>query len=152
MVNIVIVAALLSVTALAQSPMAGADMSKDSKTLSQLENAWNEAHVKGDAKALDELWDVDLVVTVPEMPRMTKTQSLAIWKSGKFKFERYQTSDVHIKVYGNAAVVIGRLQRTRAMGGRKVEDDWLFTKFYVRAKDSWQVVAFHASVAPQEKK
>lgn len=152
MVNIVIVAALLSVTALAQSPMAGADVSKDSKTLSQLENAWNEAHVKGDAKTLDELWDVDLVVTVPEMPRMTKTQSLAIWKSGKFKFERYQTSDVHIKIYGDAAVVTGRLQRTRTMGDRKVEDDWLFTKFYVRAKDSWQVVAFHASVAPQEKK
>jgi hypothetical protein len=152
MVNIVIAAALLSVAAIAQAQMAVADASKDSKTLSQLENAWNEAHVKGDAKALDELWAGDLVVTVPEMPRMTKTQSLAIWKSGKFKFERYQTSDVHIKVYGNAAVVIGRLQRTRAMGDRKVEDDWLFTKFYVRAKDSWQVVAFHASVAPQEKK
>lgn len=152
MVNIVIVAALLSVTALAQAPIAGADASKDSKTLSQLENAWNEAHVKGDAKALDELWADDLVVTVPEMPWMTKTQSLAIWKSGKFKFERYQTSDVHIKVYGDAAVVIGRLQRTRTMGDRKVEDDWLFTKFYVRAKDSWQVVAFHASVVPQEKK
>ena len=151
MVNIVIAAALLSVTAIAQAPMAVADASKDSKTLSQLENAWNKAHVKGDAKALDELWAGDLVVTVPEMPRMTKTQSLAIWKSGKFKFERYQTSDVHIKVYGNAAVVTGRLQRTRAMGDRKVEDDWLFTKFYVRAKDSWQVVAFHASVAPQEK-
>ena len=152
MVNIVIVAALLAVATLAQAPMANADASKDSKALSQLEGVWNEAHMKGDAKALDELWADDLVVTVPGMAPMTKTQSLAIWKSGKFKFERYQTSDVRIKVYGDAAVVTGHMQRARTMGDRKAEDDWLFTKFYVRAKGSWQVVAFHASVVPQENK
>ncbi|MBO0863217.1 MAG: nuclear transport factor 2 family protein [Chloracidobacterium sp.] len=150
--NIIIVAALLAVATFAQRPDGQRNASKDSKSLSQLEGVWNEAHVKGDAHTLDELWGDDLVVTVPGMPSMTKTQSLAIWKSGKFKFERYQTSDVRIKVYGDAAVVTGHMRRSRTMGDRKAEDDWLFTKFYMRAKGRWKVVAFHASTAPQENK
>jgi ketosteroid isomerase-like protein len=150
MINSVVV--LLAVATLTQAPKTDAAESKDSNALFRLEDVWNEAHVKGDGEALDRLWANDLVVTVPNMARMTKAQSLAVWKSGKFKFERYQSSDVHIKVYGDAAVVTGHLQRTRTIGTRKVEDDWLFTKVYVRAKDGWQVVAFHASATPQEKK
>jgi hypothetical protein len=42
----------------------------------------------------------------------------------------------------------GRLRRTRANNGRTFEDDWLFTKTYVREADGrWQVAAFHASNA-----
>lgn len=144
MVNILAIT-LLTIATLTQ------DTSADSKTLLQLEIVWNEAHLKGDTIALDKLWASDLVVTVPEMPQLNKTQSLAVWKSGKFKFTSYQTSKVKIKVYGDAAVVTGRLQRTRAIGDNQMADDWLFTKFYLRAKDGWQVVAFHASPAPPEK-
>jgi len=147
MVNIVVIT-LLTLATLTQ----GADASADSKALFQLEATWNEAHLKGDTAALDKLWASDLVVTVPEMPQLNKTQSLAIWKTGKFKFTSYQTSRVQIKVYGDAAVVTGRLQRTRARSDLKIADDWLFSKFYLRAKEGWQVVAFHASPAPPEKK
>jgi ketosteroid isomerase-like protein len=126
------------------------DTADDSKVLSRLEETWNEAHLKGDADALRKLWGKDLVVTVPNMPAFSREQSLAVWKSGKFKLERYETSDVRIRLYSDAAVVTGRLQRTRRMGDRKTDDDWLFTKTYVRTKDGWQVVAFHASDAPKK--
>jgi ketosteroid isomerase-like protein len=143
---------LLAVSALSQTPKAEAADSKDSEAMSRLEAVWNEAHMKGDAAALDRLWAGDLVVTVPGMPAMSKTQSLAVWKSGKFKFDRYESSDVKTKVFGDAAVATGRMQRARTFGDRKMEDDWLFTKVYVRDKDGWKVVAFHASQAPQGKK
>ncbi len=126
------------------------DTADDIKTLSRLEETWNEAHLKGDADTLRKLWGKDLVVTVPNMPAFSRDQSLAVWKSGKFKLARYETSDVRIRLYGDAAVVTGRLQRTRHMGDRKTDDDWLFTKTYVRTKDGWQVVAFHASEAPKK--
>lgn len=150
MINIVVV--LLAVAVHNQIPKAEAADSKDSEALSRLEAAWNEAHMKGDAAALDRLWAGDLVVTVPGMPAMTKAQSLGVWKSGKFKFDRYESSDVKTKVFGDAAVATGRMQRARTFGDRKMEDDWLFTKVYVRGKNGWQVVAFHASPAPQGKK
>ena len=117
----------------------------DAAELSRLEGEWNEAHVHGDAVALERLWDEDLVVAVPGMKVLTKADAVAVARSGRMKFERYLSSELRIRVYGDAAVVTGRLQRTRDRDGRLVNDDWQFTKVYVRRDGRWRVVAFHAS-------
>jgi uncharacterized protein (TIGR02246 family) len=145
-------AALLAVAAVAQNDPTPDPAAGDSKALSALEQTWNEAHLKGDTETLAKLWAKDLVVTVPNMPAFSRDQSLAVWKSGRFKFDRYETLDVRVRVFGDAAVVTGRLRRARSLGGRKVDEDWLFTKTYVRDKDGWRVVAFHASDAPKATK
>ena len=119
------------------------------KELTRLESVWNEAHEKGDASVLEKLWADDLEVTVPRMPVMSKSEVLGFARSGRMKFQRYQTFDLKVRVYGDAAVVSGRLQRTRTLGDKMVNDDWRFTKFYVRREGRWQVVAFHASEAAQ---
>jgi len=120
---------------------------RDVRELEQLEKVWNQAHERGDANALDALWADDLEVAVPRMPVMTKSEALRFARSGQMKFLRYTTSDILIRVYGNAAVVTGRLQRTRVMNGHETSDDWRFTKVYVREAQKWRVVAFHASEA-----
>jgi ketosteroid isomerase-like protein len=117
----------------------------DIKELTRLEQVWNDAHLRGDAKALDQLWAEDLFVTVPDMPVMNKEESLAIWKAGKMKFDIYKTSDLRIKVYGDSAVVTGQLVRIRDANSTKFEDDWRFTKVYVRRDGKWKVVAWHGS-------
>ena len=121
----------------------------DVKELIRLESVWNEAHQKGDASALEKLWGDDLEVTVPKMPVMSKPDVLGFARSGRMKFQRYQTSDLKVRVYGDAAVVSGRLQRTRTLNDKMVNDDWRFTKLYIRREGRWQVVAFHASEAAQ---
>jgi len=121
----------------------------DARELVRLESVWNEAHEKGDATVLEKLWADDLEVTVPRMPVMSKSEVLGFARSGRMKFQRYQTFDLKVRVYGDAAVVSGRLQRTRTLGDKMVNDDWRFTKFYVRREGRWQVVAFHASEAAQ---
>ena len=118
---------------------------RDLKELSRLETVWNDAHLRGDAGALDRLWADDLVVTVPDMPVMDKSESLAFMRSGKMKFHRYQTSDLRTRVYGDAAVVTGQLERVRDAANKGFEDDWRFTKVYVRRNGRWQVVAWHGS-------
>jgi hypothetical protein len=115
--------------------------------LSQLERIWNEAHVAGNADVLERLSADDVVVTVSGMQPMTKSEAFAVLRSGRMKFQRYQTSDTRIRMYGDAAVVTGRLQRTRTMGDRIVEDDWQFTKVYTHVSGAWKVVSFHASPA-----
>ena len=119
----------------------------DLKELHRLEVVWNEAHVKGDADALDKLWSNDLIVTVASMPIMSKTDSLAMVRSGRMPFVRYETSDLHVSPLGTAAVVTGRVQRVRSMGGKEVADDWRFTKVYAMSQGRWQVIAWHASPA-----
>ncbi len=117
----------------------------DHAELMRLETVWNEAHLRSDADALDRLWADDLNVAVPKMPVLNKAGALRFARSGRMKFQRYETSQLKIRLYDNAAVVTGQLLRTRLVNGQVFDDDWRFTKVYVRHGEQWQVVAFHAS-------
>jgi hypothetical protein len=139
------VAALILITwslpALANKPQESADIAE----LSKLEQVWNDAYVHSNVEPLEQLLADDLVVTMTDMAVLTKAQSIGLLRSGHLKFPRYETSDIRIRVYNDAAVVTGRLQRTRMVNGNSVADDWRFTKVYVRRSGKWQVVAWHAS-------
>ena len=139
-VGICIVAAGLIQVSEAKSPE-----SADEAEFTRLEAVWNNAHLQGDADALDRLWADDLIVTVPKMPVMTRPDAVAFARSGRMKFLRYETSDLRTRVYGDAAVVTGRLQRTRNVNGKEMSDDWRFIKVYIRRAGRWQVVAWQAS-------
>jgi ketosteroid isomerase-like protein len=141
------VIAWIAATILVQQPRNESQESAHTKELFRLENVWNEAYVRGDANALDSLWADDFVATVPNMTPMTKAETIGIWRSGRMKFLHYETSDLRVRVYGDAAVVTGRVHRIRNLGGRDVDDHWRFTKVYVHRAGRWQVVAWHASTA-----
>ena len=128
-----------------QTSVAKPDDSADVQELKRLEKVWNDAYVRADADALEQLCANDLVVTMTDMVVLNKRSSIAILRSGKVKFERYETSDLGTHVYDRAAVVTGRLQRTRSVQGREVNDEWRFTKVYIRRGGKWLVVAWHAS-------
>lgn len=137
---IVILALTIPLSAFGQTPR-----DADVKELQRLETVWNEAHERGDSDALAALWADDLEVAVPKMPVMGKPEVLAFARSGRMKFLHYATSDVRVRVYGDAAVVTGRLERTRTLNGNELSDDWRFTKTYMRQGGKWRVVSFHAS-------
>jgi ketosteroid isomerase-like protein len=134
---------VMTSAALQDRPSAGGDDAV--ATLTQLEATWNQAHLQLDPAPLSAIFADDASVVVPGMPPMTKDQALGFLRSGRMKFDRYETSDIHVRPYGDAAVVTGRLQRSRTVNAQKVDDDWRFTKTYIRQGGTWKVVAFHAS-------
>jgi len=142
-VHTLIIAMLL----LQQTPSPSKDV-LDLKELYRLETVWNDAHIKADVNELDRLWADDLVVTVASMPVMTKTEALAVVRSNRMPFSKYETSELTVRRFGNSAVVTGRLLRERAMNGKAITDNCRFTKTYVMVEDRWRVVAWHASPAP----
>jgi len=115
--------------------------------IARLESLWNDAQVRGDADLLERVSADDLVVTVPAMRPFTKVEAFAVLRTGHMKITRYDTSDVRIRTDGDAAVVTGRMQRSRVFGERTIDEDWRFTKVYVREARGWKVVSFHASPA-----
>ena len=148
----VIIAAMLAVFVALLALFQSAAISKDAadlKELYRLEEVWNEAHVKGDAGTLDRLWANDLIVTIAAMPLMTKAEALAMVRSNKMPFTKYETSELRVKRLGESALVTGRLQRERVMAGKTITDNWRFTKVYAISGGRWQVIAWHASPAPQ---
>ena len=117
--------------------------------LAALEAAWNTAHLAGDAAALDRLWADDLVVFVPGMRPLTKSEALAVVKNGAITFSRFESSDVRARVSGDVAIATGRLQRTRNAGGRAASDDWRFRKVYRREASGWRVISYQAWELPK---
>lgn len=114
----------------------------------ELEAAWNQAHLRGDAEVLDRLWAPEISVIVPGMQPFRKPDLLQMWRSVKVTFTRYETSDVAVRSTGGTAVVTGRLRRSRDFGGQARDEDWLFTKTYARVDGQWKVLAYHASPTP----
>ena len=141
--------ALLFIVAFSFNSFAPAQTT-DEAELTRLEKLWNDSHLKGDADALAQLWDDDLSVIVPKMRPIDKNGGLAMLRSGRFKFTRYETSDLSTRFYGNAAIVTGRVQRTRKMGEREMQDDWHFSKVYIRRNKEWRVVLWQASDEPAQ--
>ena len=135
----------LVAVALLQVPAGNAPADADVTTLTRLETEWNAAHLRGDAAALEQLFGEDVVVLVPGMRVMTKADAVGMFTSGRMKFDRYETSETTFRVYDATAIVTGRLRRTRVVAGATVDDDWRFTKVYLRRAGRWQVVSFHAS-------
>ena len=146
--SIILVLVSVALAATAKNPPQSTRDS-DAHELERLEKVWNEAHEHVDAAPLEKSGADDLEVDVPRMPVLTKTDALSFARSGRMKFLRYSTSDIRIRVYGDAAVVTGRLQRTRLVKGQETSDDWRFTKIYIREAQEWRVVSFHASETAQ---
>ena len=144
-----ILSVVISALALPIRSSAQSNRDADVHELERLETVWNEAHEHGDADALEKLWADDMEVAVPKMPVLTRADALKFARSGRMKFLSYRTSDVRVRVYDNAAVVTGRMQRRRSMNGKEISDDWRFTKTYVREAGQWRVVSLHASEAAQ---
>ena len=140
--NGILVPALTLALAQSIAPTLAGD---DASEFLRLEQVWNEAHLKGDANVLDRLWLEDIVVIVPKMAPFDRAAALGVMRSGRMKFERYSTSEIKVRMYQDAAVVTGRLQRSRIRDGRSVDDDWRFTKVYLRRENAWKVASFHAS-------
>jgi ketosteroid isomerase-like protein len=116
--------------------------------LMELEKVWNQAHLRGDAAALDQLWADDFEVIVPKMAEMKKSDVLAFVRSGRMKFQTYETSGIQMRMYGDTAIVTGRMKRVRTLQEQSITDNWQFSKIYRRKDGRWQVIQFQASDAP----
>src|SRR5438270_13844583 len=116
--------------------------------LLRLEQVWNEAHLRGNADTLDTLWDDQIAVVVPKMQLIDKRGGLEMFRASKMKFLRYETSDLTVREYADTAIVTGRVLRTRKMNDRELQDDWRFTKVYLRRDGHWRVILWQASDWP----
>jgi ketosteroid isomerase-like protein len=113
-----------------------------------LEKVWNEAHLRGDAATLDQLWADDFELIVPKMTEMKESEVLAFARSGRMKFQTYETSDIEVRTYGDIAIVTGKMKRVRTLREQAITDSWQFSKTYRRKDGRWQVIHFQASDAP----
>src|SRR4051812_8561416 len=123
-----LLAALLAVTVPAPVWAADADEEAILRPSQQLTGAL----VKGDVSSFESLLADDWLVITSDGHVVGKAQRLRELKSGDFKVEAIDKSEVKVRVYGDAAVVTGRERDKLTYRGRDVGGDFRFTEVYAR--------------------
>ena len=119
-------------------------------TLMQMEKDWNQAFVKGDPAVVERMEAADFVGTAPDGKVGDKAQDVSDVKTGKMKAEGVDPDDMKVHVYGNVAVVTGRVTvKGGQYGGQDISGQYRFTDTWVKNKGRWQVAASQATAIRQ---
>jgi hypothetical protein len=125
----------------AQAPHATATNSK----LIALENAWNQAQVHHDAKALESLVGDRFIYTDTDGSVMNKAQFLADAKDLTYNATSATNDNVKIDLYENTAVVSGRYHTKGTFKGKAFDHYGRFTDTWIYLNGEWQCVASHTT-------
>jgi len=107
---------------------------------------FNEAAHKGDPATLDKLLGADLIYAHSSALIENKAQCIAALVKGKPDFQ--MAPEVHVKLYGNTAIVHSKMTANVVQNGtpNKIQLDLL--QVWVKTKNSWQMVARHTTRLP----
>jgi ketosteroid isomerase-like protein len=121
------------------------DVAQLSKQLMVLEERRGAALVARDRSQLEALFTPDLVHIHSTGLQMNKTE-LIDYVMNVLEFLSVTRSDVKIKVYGDVAVMSGRMRNTmrRADKPEPITADALVTQVWVLEQGSWRQSHFHA--------
>ena len=115
-----------------------------------LMNDWMNAEVKADMAFLDRFIAEDCVITDPAGAVWTKAQFLAGLKSGEGAVISYVLDNMKARVYGDAAVVTGRMTSKQTFKGQDISGSYQCTDTLIKKEGRWQCVAIHLSMIPQK--
>ena len=112
-------------------------------TLVQIEHQWTDAAVKGDVAAFGRFIADDWILTYSDGSLVTKAMALADLKEGALRIESYRLDDISVRVYGDAAIIIGMITERSKFREKDTSGKRRFTDVFVKRDGRWQVVASH---------
>jgi ketosteroid isomerase-like protein len=129
--------------------MAGAqtnDVATDASKLIALENAWNQAQLHHDAKALNNLVSDAFVYTDYDGTVMNKAQFLADLKDPDYRASLIANEEARVISYPNVAIVIGTYHTKGIYKRQPFEHYGRFTDTWIYQNNKWQCVASHTNL------
>jgi len=118
--------------------------------LIKLVNDWMDAEVKADMAFLDQFIAEGCVITDPVGAVWTKAQFLSGLKSGEGAVISAVLDNVKARVYGDAAVVTGRMTARQTLKGQDISGSYQCTDTLIKKAGRWQCVAIHISRIAQK--
>ena len=108
--------------------------------LLRLEDEFAQAVASNDANALDGLLADDWVIVDPDGSITDKAPFLGVIKSGVLSHELMETTDLRVRLYGNAAVVTGLTATKGKFMGQDFASCERATDIFVKQTDRWLCV------------
>ena len=113
-------------------------------------NDWMNAEVKADMTYLDRFLAEDWQATDPAGNVWNKTQFLGGLKSGEGAVMSFALDNMKVRIYGDAAVVTGRMTATQKFQEKDISGQYQCTDVFIKKEGRWQCVATHLSMLPQK--
>lgn len=106
------------------------------------------AHLTLDLAALDRLFHRDYAIVQPDGTTETRAEVLASFAAGERHWDPAEVDQLHVRRYGDDAVVIGRWRATGH--NRQIPFDYAarFLSLWINEAGRWQNVAYHSTEIP----
>ena len=140
------VAGLVLATALLAAQNDSLDTATTSRLIA-LENAWNQAQLHHDDKALDRLVSEKFVYTDTDGSVLNKARFLADTKDPDYRPTLMANEGVHVNLYQNVAIVYGTYHSKGTYKNVPFEHYGRFTDTWILRNSNWQCVASHTTLA-----
>ena len=124
---------------------------KVEQEIRRLEREWFDSYVGGDRAAFDRIVADDVVITYGNGSVGNKSQAIAEIKVPADSSYSLTGDDIQVRVYGDTAVVTGRVTEKGTFNGRNLNSQSRYTDVWVRRNGRWQVVAAQNTRLPQER-
>ena len=145
MKNAVVVCLFWLAASLASAQNSTGSGGRDEALLIALENAWNQAQLHHDSKALDGLLADTFISTDNDGTFTTKAQFVADNGDLSYSPSLMANTEQKVFVYGNAAVVAGIYHAKGLSKGKPFDHYGRFTDTWIYLNDKWVCVASHTS-------
>ncbi len=117
----------------------------------RLENEWNNATFKKDAKALDLLYAKEYTFIDQTGKVYDKQQDISEVISGNYKLDAPSVlSDIKVNTYGTVAVVKGLNTVKAKLNGKDISGTFRFVDVFVMRDGRWQCVSTQSSKLPDK--
>jgi len=136
----------LPLIVLAVTVLAGSAHADALEEIRRLDNEISVATWSADAVWFEENLAGDYVLITPGGAARTKRDVIRELATPGLKMEPYEPQDVNVRLYGDTAVVIGRMIQRFTLGGVQYAKDVRYTNVYVKRKSKWLLVTAHTSV------
>jgi ketosteroid isomerase-like protein len=142
-------AALLAALSVTPVQMGSQKMRKKSQAeqeLFKLEREFGEAQPRRDISRLKRLMADDFIATVPPGKVINKAEVIAQVTSPDLEMESLVNDDIHVRVYGDVAVVTARGVARGRYKGRDASGQFRYTRVWIKQKGQWQAIAAQSTM------
>jgi ketosteroid isomerase-like protein len=105
------------------------------------EREWLLAHLRLDVAALEYLMDPDYLQIGAAGGTVDREQVLASFRSGERYWAEASSDEHQVRVYGDAAVVIGRWRARGKNGAHLFDYEARYVSVWIRRSEGWRMVS-----------
>ena len=114
-----------------------------------LADAWATAELRGDTTFLESTLADDFIGIGPLGFMLTKQAWLVRHTSGDLKYESFNLDEVKVRMYNEAAILIGRQVQNAAYRGHSIQGQFRTTLVFVQQQGQWRLASLQLSTIGQ---